>query len=106
MAVLTPVNPALTGAAPVFVAAGAGGDTFPNDGHTLLHVKNGGGGAINVTVDSKVPCSQGADHDVIVSVPAAGERIIGPFAQDRFGTDVNITYSGVVTVTVAAIKGA
>lgn len=106
MAVLTPVNPGLTGGAEAFVAAAAGGDTFPNDGHTMLHVKNGGGAPINVTVDSKIPCNFGSDHDVVVSVPNAGERIIGPFDQSRFGTDVNITYSAVTTVTVAAIKGA
>lgn len=106
MAVLTPLNPGLTGAAEVFVAASGGGDTFPNDGHTMLHVKNGGGGSINVTIDSKVPCNQGSDHDIVVAVPAAQERVIGPFSQDRFGTDVNITYSGVATVTVAAVKGA
>lgn len=106
MAVLTPLNPGLTGISEAFVAASGGGDTFPNDGHTMLHVKNGGGGSINVTIDSKVACNQGADHDVVVAVPAGSDRVIGPFLQDRFGTDVGITYSGVATVTVAAIKGA
>lgn len=106
MAVLAPVTPGLAGGAEAFVAASAGGDTFPNDGHTMLHVKNGGGAPINVTIDSKVACNQGADHDLIVAVPNAGERFIGPFPQERFGTDVNVTYSGVGTVTVAAVKGA
>lgn len=106
MAVIVPIVPGFVGASEGFVAATGGGDTFPNDGHTMLHVKNGGGAPINVTIDSKVACNQGTDHDVVVAVPAAGDRVIGPFSQDRFGTDVNITYSGVVTVTVAAIKGA
>jgi hypothetical protein len=106
MAVLTPVAPGLVGGAETFVAASAGGDTFPNDGHTMLHVKNGGGASINVTVTSNVNCNQGVNHPVVVAVPAAGERIIGPFDQTRFGTNVAVAYSAVTTVTVAAVVGA
>jgi hypothetical protein len=74
----------------------------------FLHVKNGGGGSITVTVDSVTPCNQGGDHDLAVAVPAAQERMIGPLPASRFANAttglVNITYSGVTTVTVAALR--
>lgn len=108
MATLTVQTPSLTGLDPTLTAASGGGDEFVNDGATVLHVKNGGGGSINVTVDSQTPCSQGFDHDVVVAVPAGAERLIGPFPQARFN-DANgkaqVAYSGVTSVTVAARKG-
>jgi hypothetical protein len=104
MAVLVVQSTSLTGLAPAFVAAGAGGDTFANDGATLLHVKNGGGGSIDVTVDSTQQCSHGFDHNVVVAVPAGGERVIGPFPTRRFGETASVSYSGVTTVTVAAVR--
>jgi len=106
MANLAIQNVSLTGLAPAFVAASGGGDSLDNNGRTLLHVKNGGGVPITVTVDSTQPCSYGFDHDAAVSVPAGAERILGPFPQGRFGSTANITYSAVTTVTVAALNAA
>ncbi|UCD57872.1 MAG: hypothetical protein JSV16_01815, partial [Candidatus Hydrogenedentota bacterium] len=60
-----------------------------------------------VTVDSQTACSQGYDHNAVVSVPASGEKMIGPFPKDRFNDTagkVQIAYSGVTSVTVAAIE--
>jgi hypothetical protein len=95
-----------TGIAPSFVAADAGGDTFSNDGRTFLHVKNGGGSAITVTIDSVAPCNYGFDHDLQVTVNAGAEQIIGPFEPKRFNTDgkVSVSYSDVTSVTVAAFR--
>ena len=107
MAQLTVQKISQTGLAPAFAAAAAGGDTFANGGRAILHVKNGGAGSINVTINSVKPCDQGFDHDVVVAVPAAGERIIGPFDPARFNDssgNVSVTYSGVTTVTVAALE--
>lgn len=103
MAILAVQKPGLAGAAPTFAAAAAGGDSFPNDGQTLLHVKNGHTAAQTVTADAVSACSFGFDHDAAVSVPAGGERVVGPFPQGRFGTSVALTYSGVTALTVAAI---
>ncbi|MBC7193861.1 hypothetical protein [Marinobacter sp.] len=106
MALLNVQKASLTGLAPTFVAASAGGDSFVNDGKTVLHVKNGGASEITVTVNSQQPCNYGFDHDVTVAVPAGGERIIGPFRQDRFNNSdgqVMVSYSAVTSVTVAAI---
>lgn len=104
MAVLVPVQPALLGAAESFVAAAAGGDTFANDGHTILHAKNASGAPINVTVDSIRLCDQGFDHNAVVAIPAAGERVLGPFPQNRFGPDAAVSYSAAAGLTVAVVK--
>jgi len=93
-----------TGLNPSFVAANAGGDTFKSEEKTFLVVKNGGGSPITVTIDSKVNCNQGFDHNLEVSVPAAEERWIGIFERSRFTGTVEVTYSGVTTVTVGAIR--
>lgn len=108
MATLSIQKPTLAGLAPTYAAAAGGGDQFPNDGATILHVKNGSGGALTVTVDSKTPSNYGTDVDVTVSVPAAGERMIGPFPKARFDDvngNVQVTYSGVTSLTVAALSG-
>lgn len=107
MATLTKQNVVLTGLNPSFVAAAAGGDEFLNSGRAFIYVKNGGGSSINVTVDSQAPCSQGYDHDAVVAIPAGEERMIGPFPKDRFNDaseKVQITYSGVTSVTIAVIE--
>lgn len=97
----------LTGLNQSYAAASAGGDDFVNTGREFMHVKNGGAGSINVTINSQTLCDQGYDHDVVVAVPAGGERIIGPFSPGRFNDASNkaqITYSGVTSVTVAVLK--
>lgn len=107
MAALAIQEASLAGLNPAFVAASAGGDTFANDGKTYLHVKNAGAAAVTATVNSIKPCDQGSDHDAVVSVPAGGERLIGPFPPGRFN-DPNgaaaVTYSDVTSVTVAAVR--
>lgn len=108
MAVLTVQTISRAGLNASFAAAAAGGDSFVNDGKTYLHAKNGSGGALTVTIASQVanPPAGLAPANVAVSVPAAGERIIGPAPQAAFN-DVNgrcvVTYSGVTSLTVAAV---
>lgn len=111
MAVLNVQDAVVSGLAEAFVAAGAGGDSFANNGHVFLEVDNGGGGAINVVIDSpNVPAPEGATQynpDVTVAVAAGARKIIGPFPPFRFNDAsglVNVSYSGVVTVTVRAVR--
>lgn len=97
----------LAGIAPSFVAADGDGDAFLNSGREYLHVKNGGGSSVTVTIDSVADCNQGFDHDPEVSVPAAGERLIGPFPKARFNDPnekVQVSYTGVTSVTVAVVR--
>ncbi len=108
MAALTVAQASLAGLVPTAVAAGAGGDTFPNDGKTALEVINGSGSSINVTVKSFAPASPGlAQTDNVVAVAAGVTKIIGPFPQAAF-TDstgnAEVSYSAVTTVTVLPIK--
>ena len=107
MATLTVQDIVLTGLNPSYDSAVAGGDEFANDGKTFIHVKNTHGSAWIVTVDSVAPCSQGYDHNAVVSIPASGERMIGPFDKHRFDDaegKVQITYNGVTSLSIAAIR--
>lgn len=107
MAVLPTQNPTLAGLTPAYSAAAGGGDKVAADGKTFLIVKNGGGAPITVTITTPATVRGLAVADPAVSVPAGAERWIGPFARDAFGNadgQVDIAYSGVTSVTVAAVS--
>lgn len=107
MATLSVQVVVLGGIVPSYATAGAGGDEFVNSGREMIHVKNGGGGSINVTVNSQEACNQGYDHDAVVAVAAGTEKMIGPFPKSRFddsGGKVQIAYSGVTSVTIAVLQ--
>lgn len=90
-----------------YVAASAGGDTCEASGDVELRVKAGATGA-TVTVASPTPCNQGGTHNLSVVVAANAEVAIGPLPPQRFANPttglVNITYSQVTTITVAAVR--
>lgn len=101
-----------TGLSPTYAAAdSANGMMFKNDGHTVLHIKNGGTGAVSVTVAS-IADPYDRLGDVVVSVPATSERIIGVFRDFLFNQKPGSTNAGKIhvdfdvdtTVTVAALK--
>jgi len=115
MAVLAVASPTLAGATFTAVAAAGGGDSFPNDGLTFFYVKNASGASITVTFDALGPtgttgpeANVAYNADTAVVVPAAGERLIGPFKDFSRWNDPNgrvvVTYSGVTTLTVLPIK--
>ena len=109
MAVLAVQRITRAGLAPAYSAAAGGGDKFSPTDRTFLHVKNGGGSPITATVVTPKQTSYGAAiADIAVSVPAAGERMIGPFPRQHFAdTDdalADITYSAVTSVTVAVVE--
>lgn len=95
---------AAAGTVPTFAACNAGGDTFVNDGATVLHFKNGSGGAITVTVTATGPCEMGSIHDFAFQVGPASEAIVGAFDVLRFGVNPAITYSGVTSLTAAVYQ--
>lgn len=113
MAAMTIQTVTKAGLSPAYAAA-ADGDTIanPTDQRTLLHVKNGGGGSITVTIPAVLsaisdPRVGSVDvADLSVAVPAGEERMIGPFPAayvDSAG-DVTVNYSGVASVTAAALR--
>lgn len=110
MATLASQKITRAGMAPTYAAAAVGGDRFTPDSNTFLHVKNGSGGAITVTIAAtKVPLPNMTIANDVVSVPAGGERMIGPFPYDTFvavdGSGLaDITYSGVTSLTIAAVQ--
>lgn len=114
MALLTVQRPTTAGVAITLAAAAVGGDSFPNNGQTFFRIKNAGAGAVTVTFDSPTTCSFGvaanAAHDLAVVVTNdSAVYEIGPFTQGRYNDDnsrVQVTYTGVTSVTVAAVGGA
>ena len=116
MAVLSVQNIVPGGVASTYGSAGAGGDTVAaavGEERVFIHVKNGGGSSITVTVNpvnpttAKVPGVGNVTVPAIsVAVPNSGERMIGPFGSayiDSAG-NVNVAYSGVTSVTVGAFR--
>jgi hypothetical protein len=112
MAALTTQSITRAGLGPTYSAATGGGDTCTPGANTFLHVKNGSGSPITVTITAQAGASQFpnmAYGNLTVSVPATtGDRMIGPlpasiFADPSTGV-VSIGYSGVTSLTVAAIS--
>ncbi|MGR3870985.1 hypothetical protein ACUXZZ_20625 [Streptomyces graminifolii] len=99
---------ALSGLNPTYAAATGGGDKCECGDRNFLHVKNGGGSSITVTLTATAAVKGQAVSNVTVSVPASGERMIGPLSSEllRNASDglCAVGYSGVTTVTVAALR--
>ena len=96
-----------TGLNPTMAAATAGGDEFPNSGREFFRVANGSGGAITVTFVTPEVRDTLAVADRTVSVPAGEFRYVGPFPRDIYNNvngRVGVTYSGVTSLTVAALS--
>lgn len=107
MALLTAAVAALGGTNPNFVAASGGGDTFQYQPNSFLHVRNGSGAAITVTVVVPGNTEFGvAQPDPTVSVPAGGDRLIAirPGLVDPATGTAGVTYSAVTSVTVAVVS--
>jgi hypothetical protein len=111
MATLTTQAINRAGVGPTYAAATGGGDAMATGSGMFLHVKNGGGAPITVTL--VVPAARTYEPNVaitspVISVPNAGERMIGPIDGGTFTDPVTglctLTYSGVTTVTVAALN--
>ena len=104
---LTAQQIARTGTAPSFGAANSDGSALANDGREFIHVKNGGGSSINVTIQTPGTVDGNAIADLVVAVGAAAEKKIGPFPPDTYNQDdgsIYIDYSAVGSVTVAAFR--
>ena len=94
---------------PTYAAAAGGGDTLKGGDNVRLLVRNGGGAPITVTIPAYPTTTDygAAIPGLVVSVPAAGEKWIGPLNGSKYTNpatgNVEVTYSGVTTVTVAVI---
>lgn len=115
MAALTIQSIGEAGLEATYAAASGGGDTIADDGtqRTFLHVRNGGVSDVTVTITAQntsrsVPgMGTMTKSNIAVVVTAGEERFIGPFAPDAYKNasgNVEVSYSGVTSVTVAALK--
>lgn len=80
----------------------ANGNSFLNDGNTVLVVKNGDASTRTITVNG-VGCSHGRTANVAKAVVAGDLAILGPFDKDQFNqTDgtVQIDWSASTPTTV------
>ena len=114
MATLTVQTIDLTsGVAPTYASAAAGGDEYANDGKTYIHLKNASGGSITVTVTVQQSAVDSQQFGRLVpanrtfTVGAGAERIIPFLSAGGYNNSngrVALTYSGVTSLTVAAIQ--
>lgn len=97
------------GTAATYAAATSGGDSIVDfDVRDELVVKNGGGAPIDVTIASHEDCDQGEDHDIVKAVAAGAETHFRLRPTRRWQNPstkkLDITYSGVSSVTVACLR--
>ncbi|MCW2498273.1 hypothetical protein [Jatrophihabitans sp.] len=104
MAALVPQVVQIAGTAPTANAASAGGDTVPTGDRTWIHVTNGSGSSVTVTIATPGTVSGLAIADVTVAIPAGTGKDIGPLTTALFGDNAAITYSATTSVTVAALS--
>ncbi|MFC5802806.1 hypothetical protein [Streptomyces formicae] len=109
MATLSVQSISAAGLDPTYASAAAGGDKVKPGRTTFLHVINGGGSSITVTLVAPGNYyGSVANPDPTYTVGASGEMLIPvpptPFANSADSGLASITYSGVTTVTVAALR--
>ncbi|KAB1146830.1 hypothetical protein F7R91_14735 [Streptomyces luteolifulvus] len=109
MATLSTQTIVAAGLDPTYAAAAGGGDKVVPGSTTFLHVINGGGSPVTVTVAAPGNFYAAvANPDLAVTVDASGEKMI-PIPATPFGDPADsglaaVTYSGVTSVTVAALR--
>jgi len=116
MATLSVQTLSAAGTTVTYASCTGGGDVVANNGKMYLHVKNGSGGALTVTIAKTLSTPQNIPGyglvtiaDIAVSVGAGAEKFIGPIDPAAYnataGTGlISITYSGVTSLTIAAIQ--
>lgn len=116
MATLTVLTmAAVTGGLKALVSAAGGGDQFanPSDARTYLEVLNGSGGSITVTITAQNTTFAVPGKGNLTAangggaVAAGAARVFGPFPAEIYNDssgNVQVTYSGVTSLTVQAIK--
>lgn len=87
-AALTVQSTSRSGLNAAYTAAAVDGHAFENlRENVVIHVKNGGAGAVVVTIATPATVDGLAVPDRTVSIPAGGERFIGPFSKSVYNQD-------------------
>lgn len=112
MAELTLQQITEAGGAVTYSSAAEAGDTADNSGNTFLHIKNGSGGSITVTITAQTTTVENTIYgdltkaNASIAVEGSGEAFIGPFKPAAFNdtdSEIAITYSAVTSLTIAAL---
>jgi len=100
----TPITPTLVANVPTNANNPLNMNTNRN-GMVFFWLKNSGGSGANITFLSIGNCNQGFDHDITFTVPAASERIVGPFPTDRWQNidDGNMDWTSAATTLTIGI---
>ena len=113
MATLTVQTITESGKVATYASCEGGGDVVENDGTVFLHLKNGSGGEITVTITAQTTSIDSSLYGDLTkanatqAIAASGEAFIGPFAPIAYNNSdaqIAITYSGVTSLTIAALK--
>ena len=83
------------------------GDGFLNDGDIIVHVKNGSGGDIVLTVPTPAKAGGMEIADQVITITAGEERFVGPFPTAYFNqTDgqVYLDWASVTSLTFALVR--
>lgn len=97
----------MTGLSPTYVAASADGHVYAAGGREFMHIKNGGGADVTVTIDGPNPCDFGHMHSRAFDVAAGAERMIAVADMARHRTSDGLVYfafSDTTAVTVAVFS--
>lgn len=106
MALLSQQKVDADGLTPAYVSAAGGGDTcLPGEG-SYIHVKNGSGGSITVTLvtPGTVAGLAVADRAVAVGAGAEAKILIGDEYRNQSTGLASITYSGVTSLTIGSFR--
>ena len=94
------------GLTPAYTAANVDGHSIPNSDGMFLHVKTGGTACtVTLVIVSTVDGQTVANKTVVIGTTS--ERMIGPFPPNTYNQadgSVNVDFSAVTAVTVAAIR--
>ena len=82
----------------------SGGDTFVNDGESVLLINNGSGSSITITVASVQLVDGLSVPDLNIVVPANSVYTCGKFAVATYGNNVSLTYSSVTSLELALVE--
>jgi hypothetical protein len=107
MALIAKSVPVAAGTVESLAAASGGGDTFYNDGKSILVVNNGAVAPITVTIAAQHTCNQGVSHDFVATVANGVRKTFPPLRQDIYNDDngqAHVAYSSATTITVGVIS--
>lgn len=101
------VQPFVTdGLAAAYTAPTANNDQVANNGRRMVHVKNGSGSSLTVTVNIGGAINGHSPTGVAVAIAAGADKFLGPFPASYNQSDGNVylDYSAVATITRAVLE--